>query len=109
MNTLNMPGFTADASLYQTAGSYQTSKQFGVNGGGGTIEAALMKLGAFECSGTCPTGQLLCKSDTNCVCCKHGCDTTAGGVAVCRSSPGRTIRSTGSVFSRGGILSRSLG
>lgn len=26
MNTMNMPGFTADASLYQTSGRYQTGK-----------------------------------------------------------------------------------
>jgi hypothetical protein len=109
MNTLIMPGFTADASLYKTGGNYQTGRRFnvvGASGGSGTIEAALMKLGAFECTGTCPVGQLLCKSDTNCVCCKNGCDTTPGGVAVCRSTPG-----LGSVpgrnFSTGGITSRT--
>ncbi len=82
---MNLPDFTAEASLYPSC-PYRTCYWAGSIGL--PVQAALRNRGGFECSGSCPAGQLLCKSETNCVCCKYGCDTTPGGVAVCRSSPG---------------------
>lgn len=97
----SIPGFSAEASL-DRGGHHRERPRIGASGRFGTVEAALGRsLSAFECSGTCPAGQLLCKSDTNCVCCRYGCDTTQAGVAVCRSSPGRlvSINGLGDLFS----------
>jgi hypothetical protein len=97
----DFPGFTAEASLAAPRAYYRCLSRT-AGRWVGAVEPALMKLGAFECSGTCPAGQLLCKSDTNCVCCNYGCDTTPGGVAVCRSSPGRSLG--GGLFQLPGTL-----
>ena len=32
MNTMNMPGFTADSSVYRTGGHYRTTAGFAANG-----------------------------------------------------------------------------
>jgi hypothetical protein len=101
---MNLPDFTAEASLYPS-GPYCTARYFCVGRTGPAVEAALRNRGGFECTGTCPAGQLLCKSDSNCVCCKYGCDTTPGGVAVCRSSPGRTGGGGGYTNPGGGVFS----
>jgi hypothetical protein len=100
---MNLPNFTAEASLYPSC-PYRTMGSLWPGRTGQAIEPALRNLGGFECTGTCPAGQLLCKSSTNCVCCKYGCDTTPGGVAVCRSSPGAMGGGGGYTTPGGGVL-----
>lgn len=82
---MNMPRFTAEASLYHTNNHYQsTSEHF--SGAGNTIEAALMKQGV-TCSGSCPAGQLLCQCDSHCACCIGGCRCTLNGDVLCDKNP----------------------
>ena len=83
MNTrVNVPGFTAEASLYGTR-SYYEIPGIGAGGTFGAVEAALMRRLDLDCSGTCPDGQILCKSDINCVCCTDGCIELIGGGVKC--------------------------
>jgi len=44
MNTMKMPGFTAEACLYRSSNYYETEST-GIVGRGATIEAALMRQG----------------------------------------------------------------
>ena len=108
MKTMNMPGFTAEASLYETGGNYQTVRQFnlvGVSSGSGTIEAALMKLGALKCNLPCPVGSGPCTGDKNCQCCKTGCARDKDGWVFCTHDP-VTLTGTGG---RSTHISGSLG
>jgi hypothetical protein len=104
---MRVPGFTAEACLHVT-GKYQAVQSTRVNGRFGTVEAALDNVSAFECSGKCPGDGILCKSDTNCVCCTYGCDTTPAGVAICRSSPGLVGRPGKTYTTVGGGVTRRM-
>jgi hypothetical protein len=84
---MNIPGFTAEACCRSSKRNYKTTLP-ACGGGNGEIEAAIINnQGAFECGGTCPAGQLLCKGVRNCICCEHGCGSTPGGEAFCLSVP----------------------
>ena len=104
MKKMNTPGFTAEACIYST-GNYYDANIPGISGGSRIIEAALMRLGAFECGGSCPEGTLKCTGDKNCQCCKTGCGTDKDGFVFCTHDP---ITLTGGRGSFGGSLGGSV-
>ena len=72
MNTMkNMPGFSAEASIYKRSGHYYVTKTLGTLAGAQIVLPQLMATNV-SCSGTngdkcyCPTG---CKQRTNGTCC----------------------------------------
>ncbi len=82
---MNVPGFSAEACLYQRS-NYYAARATEINRRGATVEAALMK-GGLTCGGSCPEGQLLCKCDRQCTCCIGGCRCTLNGDVLCDKNP----------------------
>jgi hypothetical protein len=91
-NKINLPGFKAESSFNLDIKTYsvKTTDYFSKN----VVTMQRMRLpglfgrkslsvGVFECSGSCPDGKLLCKSDINCVCCPDGCVDIIGGGVKC--------------------------
>ena len=63
MNTVNMPGFTATASLYRTSGHYGLTPARTIRAHGGTVIAQLRR--QPECNRNC-----ICVSPFDCPCCQ---------------------------------------
>lgn len=88
---MNLPGFIPEASITFDIRNYSNQKRYNIGEStitmqklrySGPSRRGSLSLNSFECSGTCPDGKILCKSDINCVCCSEGCVDIIGGGGV---------------------------
>ncbi len=101
---MNIPIFTAEASLYESGIHYRTGV-VGIRSRSAVVESALIRQGSgLTCGGSCPSGQLLCQCDNDCKCCLSGCR-CVNGYTFCDKTPAVLGGSTGfPVFSSGSVL-----
>jgi hypothetical protein len=84
MNTMNMPGFTADNSLYASAESYRSMTGVRQGGGGAVIPAQADCLGFQQtCSACIPTGPSIFSPGRQ-FCQTFTCQRTISGGCRCR-------------------------
>jgi hypothetical protein len=79
---MNVPGFTAEASLNKTNGKYANRRCSFGNAAVGEMASQITP--CKNCPDELPVP---CPGEQNCRCCKYGCDYTPGGVAICAEKP----------------------
>ena len=83
MNTMNMPGFTADASFYRSSAHYQVSAMFAAPRQGGQVVPSVSRFssGCNEGAGVrvCTT----CVGELGCYICSGALGGPLGGSFIC--------------------------